>query len=218
MKRIIVLLAVVLMASPAMAWTVVGSHQSWTMPGDEMTEVIEDVHYQYTINGSGRLEFKVADGTSSWDNVWPANNREAKLADPGQLVVNFYPGTFDDGWFPSEKRVGYEDPEEYNWDIMGSFNGWAEPLAEMVPQGDGLYTIEFTAPTAGDHWFKFRKIGDWDVTWGNDEAGGDIPYHVENDGDLVCLALDLPNGRYIPEPASLMLLAFGGIAMLRRRR
>ncbi len=219
MKRVVAVLAFAIMASTAMAqpYYVAGSHQGWdpNPPTPEMVDM--GGYYQSTLTGvTGEFEYKVS--TAGWGSSWPTAGNVKGLA-TGDYNVYYYPeANPNDGWLPNEPRVGYDDPG-YGWVIMGSFNGWGSAVATMVDQGGGVFHANFTVEFAGDYELKFRKTDGWELSVGNGFGPSNIPYHVDNDGDTVYLALDVGNGRYslTPEPATLALLGLGAFALIRRR-
>ena len=71
--------------------------------------------------------------------------------------MNFYElqsASWGDGWSPSNThRVGYDDPGQFGWEIVGSINGWPgtnDPAFALTAQGNGLYTGAFTFNTPGN--------------------------------------------------------------------
>ena len=55
-------------------------------------------------------------------------------------------------------RVGYEDHQQFDWEIMGGFNGLVRrPLVALTDQGNGLHTGTYTVDTPGSYEFKFRQ-------------------------------------------------------------
>jgi hypothetical protein len=175
---------------------------------------------------------------------FPGSNAKIAANASGAINLHFYQlqtPTWTDGWNPSNKsRVGYDDPHQFGWEVVGSFNGWPganDPAYALTDQGNGLYTGSFVMPAAGDFAFKFRHLAvdnPWSMSIGDDfgNSAGDNPFTVAAAGDTWNFQLDLLHGKWrafhptsgltagqVPEPASLALamlgLAFMGFA---RRR
>jgi hypothetical protein len=149
--------------------------------------------------------------------------------------------SWGDGYSPdTASRFGYDDPQQFGWEIVGQFNGWPganDPAYALTAQGNGVYTGSFVFPTAGTFAWKFRHLdatNPWSVSIGPDfgNSAGDNLFTVANPGDTWNFELDLPHGKWrayhptggfgageVPEPASIALavlgLAFMGLA---RRR
>src|SRR4051812_43105954 len=172
---------------------------------------------------------------------WPGSPAKITADASGNINLKFYQlsgAAWGDGWQPDTlNRVGYQDPEQFGWEVVGAFNGWPgtdDPLYNLTGQGNGLYTGSFLMPTAGTYGFKFRKQGDWGTSLGNDfgNSATDNSFTVAAAGDRWNFEIDLPHGKWrayhpasgltagqVPEPASFVLailgLAFVGLG---RRR
>ena len=173
------------------------------------------------LNPGDMPEYKIAD--ESWSVSWPGSNGRVAVDAAGEINFNLMLGTFNDGWFPAENRVGYADPGQHGWDIMGSFNGWSSPVVLLTDMGNGLYSGQAVIAAAGNYEFKFRKEGDWSITIGDNfgNAAGNIGITTNNANDIVTFELDLPNGRWrvtaVPAPGALALLSLAGLFAIRRR-
>ncbi len=146
--------------------------------------------------------FKFIRDSGNWSATFPANDCKINYGPGGSNTVYFYTNTFSDGWLPSSKRVGFEDPGNMAFEILGDFNGWASSAGNQLglkPGSIGLYTNIYIIPTAGGHSFKFRTQG----TWNNFQCGADFSDGAGNAGFVTTTAnqpilfqLDLPNGRW----------------------
>jgi len=152
-------------------------------------------------NGSYQ-DFKFIRDSGSWNTSFPNNNCKIKYDAGGSNTVYFYTNTFNDGWLPSANRVGYNDPGNMAFEIVGDFNGFSSvPAGQMglKPGSNGLYTNIFVVPTAGGHSFKFRTPGTWsEVNFGADfgNGGGDAGFVTTTTNQAILFQLDLPNGRW----------------------
>ena len=199
-----------------------GEFNGWDL-STPMTQIGPDF-YQATavgLNPGDLHEFKIAD--ENWTVSWPGSNARVAVDASGEINFNLMLGSFSDGWFPDENRVGYADPGQHGWDIMGSFNGWSSPVVVLTDMGNGLYSGQAVIADAGNYEFKFRKEGDWGITIGDNfgNSAANIGVTTLNANDIVLFDLDLPNGRWrvnvVPAPGALVLLSLAGLFARRRR-
>ncbi len=191
--------------------------------------------YTHTITGltTGNIyEFKIA--RSDWSQSSPGSNGKVAADTNGEINFRFWEtDTWNDGWYPNnQRRVGYEDPQQFGWEMMGDFytnpgDDWNTPLA-MTDQGNGLYRSADIVLDGSEFQFKFRKQGDWDVTINGDFGTGDNAV-LTLDAGTWAFELDLPGGRWraipivaiasgVPEPSAFVLMAIGCLMMLGRQR
>jgi hypothetical protein len=224
MKKLIVLLVIAFLATPAMAqpWYARGDFNGW---GTTNELVWDGSRYAGNVSLPGPagsyFEFKVAN--ADWSMNYPPDN--VKMSYPALSSMNFYfyPGAATDSseWFPRENRVGF-DVAGNGWKVIGGMDGWSS-ATPMTDLGNGLYQLDLTIATAGHYEFKFRGTDDWEVSIGAHfgRFAPNASFDTLTNNAVERFELDLPNGRAraytIPEPATLSLLLIGGLAMLRRR-
>ena len=185
--------------------------------------------YSATVTGGtagNAFEFKVAN--ADWSVGYPGGNAKSVYNLSGDFIAYYIPTPAADGWSPAANRVGYADPGQFGWDVMGSFNSWSAPVTTLAAQGNGLYTGDYTVATPGTYDFKFRKAGDWAISIGNDFANsaGNISLTTTTPNELISFQLDLPDGRFqavpVPEPSQLWYVSGGALTALgvwiKRRR
>lgn len=147
-----------------------------------------------------RHDFKV-DTTGDWSSAFPGSDARTIVDANGEITVHFYPGLINDGWRPQSDRVGYVDPQQYGWEITGSFTGWgSSPAGQMTNNGSGLYSVDFTfTNTPATYEFKFRESNSWDTSIGGDfgNSAANISITTTQVNQTVPFQLDLPNGRYL---------------------
>lgn len=195
------------------------------------------------LNPGENYDFRVI--RSDLSALIPGSDMRVQANVAGEVDVKFHElsgAAWGDGWSPdTTHRVGYTDPEQFTWEIVGDFSGWGSNAFDLVAQGNGVYAGDFTFPGAAsypqNYQFKFRKTGDWGISIGPDfgNSAGNNPFTVNSDTETWHFALDLPNGRWqaypvalagagagaVPEPSSVAMVWAGlmlGAAAVRRRR
>ena len=229
MRRISCLVALGLVAlmscnAAANPWYARGGFNGW----DTSAQLADQGggYFTGTISGltaGDRFEYKIAN--ADWSANAPGSNGKIIADANGEITYHFWEATsWSDGWEPSAAmRVGYDDPGQFGWELIGDMDGWSG--TDMTDQGGGLYSIQMTLDT-GSYGWKFRENGSWDISIGDDfgNAAGNNNVTVASDGEIWLFELDLPNGRWrttqVPEPTSLALglAAFGLLAASRRRK
>jgi hypothetical protein len=203
------LLLTALLAMPAVAqpWYARGEFNGWTT--DNPLTNVSGNHWSTTITGlfdNTPYNFKIAD--ANWTGATTHPNSDVRVyTDPlGEITVHLYDQTtWSDGWFPNAtRRVGYDDHGQFDWEIVGSFNGWPgdahDPAYALTDMGNGLHRGVFTFDQ-GIYDFKFRGLvptaGIWDTSIGNDfgNGAGNNSFAVTADDQEWIFELDLPNGR-----------------------
>jgi hypothetical protein len=165
----------------------------------------------YTANITGQVDnlpinWKIAE--EDWSPEMPGigEGNHARVYTDAQGAINFHlwdNTSWNDGWFPNNvRRVGYQDHQQFDWEIVGSFNDWPEapdPNFALTDMGNGLHRGVFNL-NAGIWDFKFRGLTDipWDISIGTtfNNAADDNTFAVASDGDEWIFELDLPNGRF----------------------
>jgi hypothetical protein len=216
MRFILSLLVAGLMTATAAAqpWYVRGEFEGWQNPPDPAYQMVVDpgdpTHYTKDVTGlfdNQPYNFKIA--VADWSVNMPTSDSRIYTDALGELHFHLYDQTtWDDGWFPNNvRRIGYDDHQQFDWEIAGTFNGWGgdpdahDPNYYLTDLGNGLHSGTFAMP-AGFHEFKFRgveaEVGDvWDVSIGAEfglNAANNL-FAVANEGDEWTFELDLPNGR-----------------------
>jgi len=222
MRRFLALAVVLALATTAFGdqFYVKGAWNGWGL--DDPMTFVAGVEHVATVTGltpDDRPEYKCAD--EGWTKEAPGSNGQFIVPASGEMTFHFYDqDSWSDGWEPSAKyRVGYDDPGNITWAVIGAMTSWSDVVMDDL--GGGLWKKEMTL-NAGNYNFKFRKEGDWDISIGDDfgDAAGDNWINVINDNELWAFELDLPGGRwrayYVPEPASLLLLGLGALVLRRR--
>ena len=149
----LVLLALV--AAPAVAgpndWYASGEFNSWGISNGSSIMPVADFpmvdqgggHYTALIGEHGdffdnsrtttKLRGKI--GRSKCPALGRGNDGRVYTDVNGQIKFHMYDQTtWNDGWFPNNvRRVGYDDHQQFDWEIVGSFNSWPGALTRPLP-------------------------------------------------------------------------------------
>jgi hypothetical protein len=198
-------LVLVLLASSVSAqpWYARGQFNGWSLD-NPMTDQ-GGGHYTAQITGlfdNEPYNWKIAN--NDWSINMPSSDSRVYTDINGEIMFHLYDNTsWDDGWFPNTtRRVGYNDHQQFDWEVVGTFNGWpgaADPNFALTDMGNGLHRGVFALNSGIQH-FKFRGLTAtaWDTAIGNDFGNGssNIQIAVLSNGDPWTFELDLPNGRW----------------------
>ena len=167
-------------------------------------------------------QFKILQTGGSWNVTFPPNNVWTLFDSTGGNTFYYQPGPFSDGWYPLEDRVGYADPGNVSFELVGEFNGWGGTPTPMVPKANGVYTNTYVIPAAGTYNFKFRTPGTWDEAQVGTDFGeytGNASVTTTTPNQPVLFQLDLPNGRYqalvLPPVTNQVVFAVDMISQIR---
>src|SRR5688572_27984403 len=122
-----------LVALPAAAqpWYARGEFNAWGLDHPLAVDPGDATHY--TANVTGQLEntrflWKIAE--EDWSPELPGTgpNNDGRAYSDATGAINFHlwdNTTWNDGWLPNNvRRVGYNDHQQFDWEIVGSFNNW----------------------------------------------------------------------------------------------
>jgi len=236
MKKLLVLSLLVIWASPAMAGTittpyVAGAFQGWDAAANPMTEtgVGTDI-WTATFTGltaDTRYEFKITDGT--WGLALPSANSWCYSDASGEITISYDGNTYTDGWSPTFDRIGVNvDPGAWtavgDWQTQAGGTDWTnnDPVTAMAAMGGGVYSLTTTLAPGTYNW-KAVNTGSWDsISWdGRSINTANWEFTTDAANNVVTFDVNALAGiarvTVTPEPASLVLLALGGLALLRRR-
>lgn len=230
-KQFIALVAASALALPALAaapYYIAGDFNAWNSSGNLMTETSPGSGiWQVLLSMStGRHEFKVTDGTWSW-NVPGSGNSWFYTDASGNVTLTYNANTYADGWTPSSGRIGVNvDPG--TWTAVGDWQGWnnANPATVMTAVGGGIYELSYVIATAGSYQYKAVDTGFWDAI-GSDCRGinaGNLAFATTDPNQTVDFFVNALQGDIrvdvlpIPEPSTFALLGAGLAGWFWRRR
>ena len=156
----------------------------------------------------GRHEFKIAN--ADWSRTWPNDpryptvNAQLWTTVPGE-TVHFWLDTnlVGEGWQPTQHAVATDHfaPPGTVFEVMGSdpeTGNWSGTPLAAIPQG-ALWRAVTTIAAMGDHEFKFRAAGRWDLcNFGRDynlPTGLNFSFTTSQPGTEIVFELDTATGR-----------------------
>ena len=155
-----------------------------------MTDADKDGIYTitYTEVAAGSYKFKVTDGT--WNNAWPAQDYVLKLDAKSNVTISFNTAdktvAVDIELLEQPVETEPTQPVPATYIVAGTAElcgvAWTpnEASNQMTDaDGDGIYTITFTAVAAGEHAFKVTD-GTWDNAW----PGEDYKFTTVSEADV----------------------------------
>lgn len=208
----------------AQSYFVAGDFNGWTANGNALTQVGPGV-WQATLSmTTGRHEFKITDGTWSW-NVPGTGNSWLYTDGSGNITITYDANTYADGWVNNTGRIGLSvDPGA--WTAVGDWQGWnnANAATAMTALGGGIYELSYIIATAGTYQYKAVDTGSWDAI-GSDARSinaNNLAFTTTTANQTVDFFVNALNGSIkvdvVPEPSTMVLGAAGMALLLQLRR
>ena len=146
----------------------------------------------YTEIAAGSYKFKVTDGT--WNNSWPAQDYALKLEAKSNVTISFDTAAkavkVDVEALEEPPVTEPTEPTPATYIVAGVAelcgSAWtpADTKNLMADEdGDGIYSITYTAIKAGTYQFKVTD-GTWDNCWGGTAADGNYEFTLVADADV----------------------------------
>lgn len=226
MKKVLFVLAIALLAAPAMAdYYLAGDFNGWTASGVLMTDLGGGI-WQADLAGIdvGRHQFKVT--TGDWSQNWPGSGNSWFYTDAsGNATITFNANDVQDGWRGNWGRIGVSvDPGA--WTAVGDWQGWnnADAATAMVAKGGGIYQ---TQATLAPGWYQWKAVntGTWDSI-GDDFRSINASttwFEITAERSTAVFTVDALAGIIkvdtVPEPSGLLALVTGLplLAIFRKR-